>query len=574
MIFSYLADRREQSLREANRIGRRLEALAQDEPAAVSSAWAAAWDRRHRAGLIGAGLVALRHGLLRNKDMLRLALTLHELGQHAKALKVLDRHGPPDGDHPGYWSCRSGVLAALGRFDAAAEAGERLPGAVKPAEWRRLARALADVGPQSPWEDQARLAASLRAEGAIPLAAEIVARLAATSDQAAPDVELLTAVAHMALEYGLADAAGPLIAAIGDLAGPEATLPLELEQALRLGQPKIACAQASRIMPRDHLSGRLYAEALAQRGRRREAITRLARLSRRPPATSETSAALNRMIGEDVIDTVKPRFATRVRRKVLNFVPFNDEIDLLHLRFSEMYPWVDQFVIVESRSTFTGKPKPLHFEENKDQFARYMRKVSHVVIDEFPAHITSAWAKDFYQRDMAIQGVNGAWAADDIVLLTDADEIVRREVLDAYFGGVLALRMMTYRYFLNYGALPGTAKANGHTGTICTAEHLARYGSSYVRFVESRTSKIADAISNAGWHFTSVGDALRIAGKFGAYAHEENSDLAQETTMQGILDAIRAGRHQAGWAPLAIDDSFPRFVRKNRDRLSDLILAA
>ena len=47
---------------------------------------------------------------------------------------------------------------------------------------------------------------------------------------------------------------------------------------------------------------------------------------------------------------------------------FFNEFDILEIRLHEMNPWVDRFVLVESAETFSGNPKPLWFEENKQQW--------------------------------------------------------------------------------------------------------------------------------------------------------------------------------------------------------------
>ena len=38
------------------------------------------------------------------------------------------------------------------------------------------------------------------------------------------------------------------------------------------------------------------------------------------------------------------------------------------MRWNELLPYVTKFVILESNSTFTGLPKPLVFESNKEMF--------------------------------------------------------------------------------------------------------------------------------------------------------------------------------------------------------------
>ncbi|KAL9667548.1 hypothetical protein QQ045_001910 [Rhodiola kirilowii] len=45
-------------------------------------------------------------------------------------------------------------------------------------------------------------------------------------------------------------------------------------------------------------------------------------------------------------------------RRVFDAVVFNNEVEMLSVRWQELSPYVDEFVLLESNSTFTGLPKP------------------------------------------------------------------------------------------------------------------------------------------------------------------------------------------------------------------------
>ncbi|KAJ6754314.1 BETA-14-MANNOSYL-GLYCOPROTEIN BETA-14-N-ACETYLGLUCOSAMINYL-TRANSFERASE [Salix purpurea] len=55
-------------------------------------------------------------------------------------------------------------------------------------------------------------------------------------------------------------------------------------------------------------------------------------------------------------------------RRVYDAVLFNNEVDILTIRWKELYPYITRFVILEANSTFTGIPKPLLFARNRDRF--------------------------------------------------------------------------------------------------------------------------------------------------------------------------------------------------------------
>jgi len=49
------------------------------------------------------------------------------------------------------------------------------------------------------------------------------------------------------------------------------------------------------------------------------------------------------------------------KQKLVDAILFFNELDLVELRFEELYDSVDYFLVVESTKTFTGKPKRLFF---------------------------------------------------------------------------------------------------------------------------------------------------------------------------------------------------------------------
>ncbi|KAK8933932.1 hypothetical protein KSP39_PZI015691 [Platanthera zijinensis] len=55
-------------------------------------------------------------------------------------------------------------------------------------------------------------------------------------------------------------------------------------------------------------------------------------------------------------------------RRVFDAVLFSNEVDMLAIRWNELRPYVSEFVLLESNSTFTGKKKPLFFARNREKF--------------------------------------------------------------------------------------------------------------------------------------------------------------------------------------------------------------
>ena len=74
---------------------------------------------------------------------------------------------------------------------------------------------------------------------------------------------------------------------------------------------------------------------------------------------------------------------------------FYNELDLLEIRLHELRGVADAFVLVEAGETFSGKPKPLVFRENRERFAGF--PIHYLRIEAFPAELTDAWARERYQ---------------------------------------------------------------------------------------------------------------------------------------------------------------------------------
>ena len=64
---------------------------------------------------------------------------------------------------------------------------------------------------------------------------------------------------------------------------------------------------------------------------------------------------------------------------------FFNELDILKIRLNVLSPVVDKFVISEATETFSGLPKPLYYEENKEMFREFEDKIIHQVVTDIPA---------------------------------------------------------------------------------------------------------------------------------------------------------------------------------------------
>lgn len=195
---------------------------------------------------------------------------------------------------------------------------------------------------------------------------------------------------------------------------------------------------------------------------------------------------------------------------------FKDELDLLEIRLNELNHIVDRFVLVEATKTFQNNHKSLVFQNNSKRFSSFLEKVIHVTIDDFPA-FTGAWAQEYYQRNAIMRGLAGC-QADDVVLISDVDEIPRPDAIVAFMNspGVKVLEQAFYYYFLNCRCV----SFNWVRGT-----RLLRY-QDVTSPQEIREHKGDRTVSEAGWHFSYLGGVEKIIDKLESFSHTEYNDVS------------------------------------------------
>lgn len=240
---------------------------------------------------------------------------------------------------------------------------------------------------------------------------------------------------------------------------------------------------------------------------------------------------------------------------------FFNELDILEMRLEELYPVVDRFVIVEGSQTFQGADKPDYAWENLHRFENYADKMIFAHCDYScmpPAN--SAWDREYGQRNHIGNLLHQMdLSDDDIILLSDADEIPRRSVVESLDPQpVQSIALQAYYYGLN-------TKAD-HQHTI----RAARWD--YAKIMTMQQLRTLDPPPNivydGGWHFSYLGDAEHIANKFRAFAHAELN--RPDTTDPAILQARMEARGDLWgdghtYETVEIDDTWPEAVKNNRE---------
>ena len=279
---------------------------------------------------------------------------------------------------------------------------------------------------------------------------------------------------------------------------------------------------------------------------------------------------------------------------------FFNELDILKLRLHIMNPVVDRFVISEATETFSGNPKPLYYEENKEMFAEFADKIIHVVVDDTPPGYTHD--RDTFQKNAVGRGLKDC-TDEDIIIFSDLDEIPNPEKIKEILQNFDRTKIYHFAQRLFYcylnmeevsgnllsyagefpeaerskDGIPGRKKWIG--SKMCSysllKEQKLQLGE--LRFPERKACGIR--VEDGGWHFGYMGGhgekdvKKRVAEMVRSAAHQEYN---KAEVLSDVADRIKDGKdifgRNASFVQVEIDKTFPEYLRENQEEYSFLIL--
>lgn len=203
-------------------------------------------------------------------------------------------------------------------------------------------------------------------------------------------------------------------------------------------------------------------------------------------------------------------------RRVFDAVIFNNELDLLEIRWRELTPVITKFVILESNTTFTGQDKPLYFSENRERFAFAQSQTvyAHIVGRQLKRGETP-FVLEYVQRvhmDKVLQ--DAGITQGDLLIMADVDEIPTAHTINLLrwcngIPDVMHLQMSTYLYSFEFLMDKDTWRPSVHV-----------YAPGKTEYDHGRQTDLI--LADAGWHcsfcFRRIED---IAFKMLAYSHAD-----------------------------------------------------
>lgn len=240
---------------------------------------------------------------------------------------------------------------------------------------------------------------------------------------------------------------------------------------------------------------------------------------------------------------------------------FHNEFDLLEIRLREMGDSVDRFVLVEADQTQRGSPKPFYFDENRDRFAPWADKIIDLQV-RFPDQLPPAlgvyknrrkkdWERENYQRNCISRALESC-DPDDLILLSDVDEIVRAPTLAKvmaerlFRGRLLVFEQSLHKHHLDR-IVPGKTWLLGsrmiEKKYLTTPQQLRRTKARMTKkpyvpdfatqpFLRIRNNNLSGIgrpvkiIPDAGWHFSSMGGLEAFRTKLDSVVHGQTVDTS------------------------------------------------
>ncbi|KAI3716968.1 hypothetical protein L1987_68224 [Smallanthus sonchifolius] len=202
-------------------------------------------------------------------------------------------------------------------------------------------------------------------------------------------------------------------------------------------------------------------------------------------------------------------------RKVYDAVLFNNEVDMLTIRWKELDPYITQFVLLESNSTFTSIPKPHYFATNRKRFDFVEPRLTYGTIGGRFKKGENPFVEEAYQRVALDQLLQAAGIEDgDLLIMSDLDEIPSAHTIDLlrWCDGpppILHLNLNDYLYSFEFNVDHSSWRASIH-----------QYQKGKTRYAHYRQTDYL--LADSGWHcsfcFRKISD---FVFKMKAYSHTD-----------------------------------------------------
>ena len=222
--------------------------------------------------------------------------------------------------------------------------------------------------------------------------------------------------------------------------------------------------------------------------------------------------------------------------KFIDCFIFNDELDLLEFRLEEHDSFVDLFILVESKKTFSGKPKPLYATENIERFSRWSNKLIIVIVDDVDIQKKHGFGLEGYSRHAGIVKIKQLYdkkiieSQDILSVVSDVDEIYDEdEIIKLKNDGKDTLThpirpLLRFHYYSLKVGRPGNMHwCPQKRLKIIRAGDLKEFS---IEEIEHRTGPIHDK-EKMGWHLSYFGGVEMVRKKLSEFSHSSMKNVRE-----------------------------------------------
>ena len=292
--------------------------------------------------------------------------------------------------------------------------------------------------------------------------------------------------------------------------------------------------------------------------------------------------------------------------KVFDVFLFCYELDLLEIRLNLLDPYVDHFVISESKKTHSGIDKELYYYNNRDRFEKFNHKIIYNVIDEpseeklrevgslYDVADNKYYSSDAYEKDSIKDHLDQLCSDEDIVIWSDVDEVPNPDVLadlKSFYDPEMVYNFAqeNCQGYLNWVDTLGvyhsqTIDEESDTipkwiGTkMCSYKILKKYTLTQIR--RDLPNEKNARISPGGWHWSTVGFPEKLSfeersiRKIKTSSHHfEWTWLTEDVVKQRIAEnKDPLGRDHTSYTTIPFDsENFPEYLINNMEKYDYLI---
>ena len=248
---------------------------------------------------------------------------------------------------------------------------------------------------------------------------------------------------------------------------------------------------------------------------------------------------------------------------------YRNERLLLELRLNELNPFVDEFVLIEATHTFSGIPKPLFYDEIKDTeiFAPFRGKITHLVFDNPPVH--NRWVNERGQRNNADEYLADTAKPDDIIIVSDIDEIINTIIFPVIATIRTPAKLMMEEYYYAFNC-----RSNQMWAWPAVCRYRDYKSANFLRNSSYYSDEIYHkiAVLNAGWHYGYLMSAEEIAHKIESAAHTEydNNEFKNLNRIQACID-YHLDLFGRNISYQITELSGPAYLMKNKEKFAEFI---